>query len=130
MSNNKFSELANAVAGVGHADITTARTSTVFASVAKYRRLVGIGACATLAAGKKLTVQLMQATDAAGTGAKVLGTAKTGAALEQEVMQDANVSDMDIAGGFTFVAIKVQSDNGATHAGGGVVVMDMGRYSE
>lgn len=129
---NKFSENVAMGAFIAHADITTVRTSDIYLSAANANRILGVGfgGGAALASGKKVTVQLMQAQDAAGTAAKVLGTAVTGAALARGVTQEANVADLDVAGGFTFVGVRVSSDNGSTYAGGACVMLLSNRYSQ
>lgn len=128
---NKFSEKAKIAGAITIADIVTPRSSTVFQSVAGYDRLTGVGVSSALASGKKMTVQLRQATDANGTGAKNLGTAKVGDAQQREVMADARVEDMDHVNGFTFVGVQVSAtDNGTAVNGSGLVILDQGRFSE
>lgn len=83
-----------------------------------YRRILGIGQIKALTSGNTFTVQLMQATSAAGAGAKVLGTAGTftvpgfptffqsgGAAAEVFEAQ------LDTANGFRYVAVRISHDH-------------------
>lgn len=106
---------------------TTDITGTVYKSVARARRVGGRAYSAALANTKTLTVQLMQATDAAGAGAKVLGTTKTytstGSTLGQ-VQTEVDVEQLDIANGFTFVGLRVGSDTNGTVGGGDVYLLE------
>lgn len=120
--------------GPSNADISTARTGP-YHDVSHARTLAGILTVASIAAGSTLTVTLMQATDADGSGAKVLraaevesdgdGESPPGAALEVATVA-ANVEELDHANGFTFVAVRVDTD--AAAAGAGVLALGGLRY--
>jgi hypothetical protein len=136
-TNQKFSEGANVTVGViPAADIDTSdvdSASGLFVSMQDYRRVVGIGVCEGPGTTKKLTVTLLQATDATGAGKKALGTAAVATAVSTEALEavaEANVEDMDHANGFLFVGLRVGTDKGTAVDGGGILVRDQGRFSE
>ena len=67
--------------------------------------------CSAMAAGASVTFQVMQATDAAGTGAKVVTVATTTIAQATDGTNvtkviDLNSRQLDVANGFDWVAIK------------------------
>jgi hypothetical protein len=122
---NKFSESTERKLVFG-ADANTAALVTAYVPAKDFRRFYAAAQVGTLGAGKICRVRLLQATDSGGTGAKVLGTAVSGIAVDQEC--DANVSDMDVAGGFTHVAAEVYTDKTST-GGAAVLIADKERYS-
>jgi hypothetical protein len=120
--------------GPSNADISTARTGP-YHDVSHARTLAGILTVASVAPGTELVVTLMQATDASGSGAKVLATATAdsvgdgnsppGNATETLTVA-ANVEALDHANGFKFVAVRVDTDSAA--AGAGVLALGDLRY--
>jgi hypothetical protein len=121
----KISELVQIQPGVTPQDISAAKTSPYY-SMKGVGRVLAQATTAALAAGKKLTVQLMQAKDNAGTGAKVLGAAVDlvmpggGAAFAQA---EATAASMDLANGYTHVAVQISSDNGAAVNGAAILIL-------
>lgn len=114
VATKKLSEQCYPAAGVSNADIVTRRTSPyVLASEAS--RIVASMTTEAATVGKTATVSLLQATDAAGSGAKDLGTAvvKTSASGAQKLlgMAEAGPNDMDHANGFLYVAATVISND-------------------
>lgn len=113
MTNAKLSEESLVNVAVANADISTARTSAAYLDVSGYRDVRGVAAAFAISDTETVTCQLMQATDAGGTGAKVLGTAvvetSDGGDAILQAIQEADVSSMDHANGFTFVGVRISS---------------------
>jgi len=131
--NNKISEELSILEGVISEDIDTADLTSSYYPVADARRIAAkIFTKTVVAQTKKITIQLLQATAAAGTGSKNLGSvvesiAPTGGS-KLNALVEAQVSDMDINGGFNHVAVKVGSDNGAAVIAGCVLLLGDKRY--
>jgi hypothetical protein len=110
-------------------DIDADQTGAWF-SMVHYRRVLGVVTANTVAQTKNVTIQLMQAQDASGTGAKALsgivtkvaGTGGQKLTLEVEAMSDA----MDE--GFTHVTVKVTSDTATALLAAALIVRGEGRY--
>ena len=113
-------------------DITTLRTGT-FIDVSGAQRILAIVTTSTVAATKKITVKLLQARDAAGTGSKDLGTAADvvaptgGAALSPTL--DAQITDLDSANGYGFVAVQLSSDNATAVQAAALLMLGGNRYN-
>lgn len=132
---SKFTETAKTQVLIKpQADIDTAAvTGASYKSVAGYRRAAVLAAAEGPGAGKKLTVQLKQATAANGTGAKDLGAAVEVTAVATEdlvAVAETWVEQMDVAGGFTFISASIKTDKGSAVDGSALLVLDHGRYSE
>jgi hypothetical protein len=134
IGHGKINEQVQFLPGPSHSDISTARTGP-YHDVSHARTLAGILTVASVAAGTTLTVTLMQATDANGSGAKVLraveveseGTADSPPGNRPETATvAANVEELDHANGFVFVAVRVDTD--AAAAGAGVLALGDLRY--
>ena len=109
-TNQRLQEALSPREGFYAADISTPVDSTVFHSVAGFKEVMAVGEAA--ADTHTLTLTLLQATDAAGTGAKVLGTAVTKTTTSDVTAQclaSALVEEMDIANDFTFVGVRLGS---------------------
>lgn len=93
-------------------DVTTA-ASTGFVAAAGARRIAAhVITGAGPAGDSTVTVQLRQATDAAGSGAKDLGSAVAVAVAESEFgdqVVETLVEQMDTNNGFTHVAVQVSA---------------------
>jgi hypothetical protein len=128
MSNSKLSERTKAVHGVINADVVTPRTGATFYDASGYRRFRAIAITDVVTATKVVTVELLQATDAAGAGAKLLGTLATYTAPAGNglglVVADAEVDELDVENGFKFVGVRIDSDNGSALRG--AVVLELG----
>lgn len=124
----KISESVQVDLAAQAADIDTADVDgAVFYDMQGYDRVMGLAKVTDdLTAGKVVSVQLLQATDASGTSKKVLGTAVTTAAasgaLQPTARQDAGADSMDSDNGFTFVGIRIGTDEGSAIDGAGVIV--------
>ena len=116
----KISDSLQVATQLAHADISTARTSA-YVSVAGASRILAALVIAAIADTKAVTVQLKQATDSSGTGAKVLGSAvvytASGAKTNVSVIAEAQVDTLDLANGFGFVAVTISSNDAASAAG-------------
>ncbi len=89
--------------------------SAVYLSAIGMRRFVALANITALADGLILTVQLMQATSAAGAGAKALGDAGTTTAVgavDCLAEADAHESQLDDDGDFVFVGVRVSHTGG------------------
>jgi hypothetical protein len=98
-------------------DIGTADITSAYFDVRDCERFVAQARAGAVTAAKKLTVQLLQAQDAAGTGSKNLGAAVeavgAGGNAPAAVTIEKRNTDLDADGGFGFVAIKVGIDEDA-----------------
>jgi hypothetical protein len=125
----KISETIRVDQIISPVDIDTDRTG-LWLPVTHYRRALAVVTTDTVAQTKNVTIQLMQATDAAGTNAKALSDVVTkvaptgGAKLTLQV--EAKSDELDE--GFTHVSAKVTSDNGAVVNGAAVLIRGEGRY--
>ena len=130
--NAKLSERVRSEIGVGPADISSAKTGTYF-PVANYRRIQAVAVTAALGANKKATLQLMQAQDASGTGAKVLGaavetTTVAGGAVRGGAPPPA--AELDTNTGNTHGPGRLTSHHGSAVQGAAVLQLGDGRFSE
>lgn len=99
-----------------NADIVTDRTSAWF-DAKGFRRFRAAALSGSVASTKVATLQILQAQDSSGTGAKALSALAshtgsgggTPAILEVEAKQES----MDADGGFTHIAVRLTSDNSA-----------------
>ncbi|MGD9644056.1 MAG: hypothetical protein AB7V08_15160 [Elusimicrobiales bacterium] len=125
MANMKLSELVRVQRAITPQDIVGGKTSAYY-SMTGIGRVMAVLTTALIAAGKKATIQLMQAKDAAGTGAKPLGAAVekvAGGTGEEIVLQvEAKASDFDLANGYSHVAVQVSSDNATAVNGAAVLI--------
>lgn len=121
----KISERVQIKQGVTPQDIVGGETSGYY-SMAGVGRVLAQLTTATVAATKKATIQLMQAKDAAGTGAKALGAAvEKVAGPEGEaifIQVEAGTSDLDVANGYAYVAVQVSSDNASAVNGAAILI--------
>lgn len=127
--NRKISETIRVDQGFAPVDIVTAQTS-VYLSMENYRQIEGVVTTNTVAQTKNVTIQLFQAKNAAGLEAKALtgvvtSVAPTGGA-KLTVVVEADASRLDE--GFTHVAAKVTSDNGAALLAAAVLIRANGRF--
>lgn len=115
--NSKLTERLDLQSIIAPADVGTADVTGTYVDVSKAGRFVVLAKAGAVTAGKILTVQLMQAQDAAGTGAKVLGAAVTaagaGGAAPADVEVEKKVEELDGANGFTHVTATLGIDENA-----------------
>lgn len=129
--NRKISEMIRTLLGVLNADITTDRTGA-YHDVSGSNRILARLDTGAVAAASNATIQLLQATDDAGTGAKALSAVVTavsaaGEALAVEV--EAQTEDMDTNNGYTHVAVQVTSDNATAVVGSAVLLLAGNRFN-
>jgi len=112
-------------------DVGTADVTGAFIDVSDAKRFVVLAKAGAVTAGKTLTVQLRQAKDAAGTGAKDLGTPVTavgaGGNAPADVAIEKYAADLDGANGFTHVTAVLGIDENAK-LGAAYVVRGERRY--
>ena len=95
--------------------------SPVFYDGSTYNRFIGVAECGIITAGQSLIVQLLQATTAAGGGAKALGSTATflaaGAVVTGVAICDARAEELDSANGFKFIGIRLTASESDKVAG-------------
>lgn len=127
---SKLSQRLRVKAAVIPQDIQAARTSP-FASVVGAGQIMAAVTTAAVAVNKKVVVQFLQATDAAGTGAKALGDpvqkVATGSAGPLDLVAEAYTERLDE--GFSFVAVQISSDNGAAVLGSAMLISGNNRFN-
>ena len=98
-------------------DVGTADVTGTFVDISDAGRLVVLAKAGAVTAGKVLTVQLRQAKDAAGTGAKDLGAPVTsvgvGGAAPPDVQVEVTPAELDGANDFTHVTAVLGIDENA-----------------
>lgn len=107
----KISEQMDVVAAIDPQDIGTADVTGSYVAVGDYRTIMATLQTASLTAASVATVELLQATDAVGTGSKALkaavsATAPVGNGVVKAQVE-ARVDELDSNGGFAYVAVKV-----------------------
>jgi hypothetical protein len=129
---SSISQRMRVKASITPQDITTARTGA-YVDVSGAQRVLGFINAGTVAQTKKITAKFIQAKDAAGTGAKDLGTAQDtiaptgGAALSPTI--EAKIEDLDSANGYKFVALYALSDNATAVNAGGTIILSGNRFN-
>ena len=127
----KITEMLDRKHGVINADITTDKTGAVYYDMAGFGKVVGVLITDTVADTKKAGIQLLQAKDAAGTDSKDLGTiAEETSSGDQTlvVTKEIDAVEMDSANDFTFVGVKVSSDDIVVVIGAAVILRGRPRY--
>ena len=125
----KLSQRLRVKAAVIPQDIQAARTSP-YASIAGSGQIMAAVTTAALLVGKKATVQFLQAQDAAGTGSKNLGSAVDKVATVAgpvDFVAEAYTEGLD--DGFSFVAVRLSSDNGAAVLGSAMLIAANNRFN-
>ena len=116
--------------GVSAQDVGTADVTGDYYSMKDFNRVLAVAVSAAVTENDTLTVKLVQATDDSGTGSKDLTDVVTVTATGAEALTataEAQVSDLDIAGGFTHVAVVVGASAGGTD-GAATLVRGDGTY--
>lgn len=130
--NAKITEVFRILRGLLSADIIAGVTGA-YHDVSGARRIAAQLQTGTVAAASTVTLQLMQAQDDAGTGAKALGDPVTvaagvgGEALDLSV--DAKVEDLDTNNGYTHVAVQADSDNATAVQASAVLILGNNRFN-
>lgn len=129
---NKLAEKLSVVQAIAPQDIGTADVTGSYISMAGCNRVLAVLTTASLTAGKVATIELLQATSAAGANVKALkavvtGTAPTGngaVTVQVEVMAD----EFDTNNGFIYFAAKVTCNEDGK-VGAAVAIKGDLRYS-
>lgn len=132
---NRLSEELKILEGVAPQDIATADVTGPYHDVTEARKITGVLITGTIADTQVVTIELLQATDSAGTSSKSLKGPKTVTASGAEKLKaviEAEITDMDMNNDFTHVAVKVTSDDPAATPPNGAAVLLLGglRYSQ
>lgn len=125
-----ISEVVRVDQAIAPVDYSTADRTSSYIPMENYRQVQGVLNTATVAAASNATIQLMQAQDASGTGAKALSAvvSKVAAAGGEAFTLDveANASDLDVD--FTHVAVQITSDQATAVNGSAVFIRGNGRH--
>lgn len=128
----KISEQMDVVAAIDPQDIGTADVTGSYVAVGDYRTIMATLQTESLTAGKIATVELLQATSAAGAGAKTLKAAVQATAPvgngAVKVQVEARVDELDSNNGFAYVAVKVTCDENGK-IGAATLALGDKRYS-
>ena len=113
-------------------DITTPRMGS-WVDVTGAQEVLTTVTTGSVAAGSTVTLQAMQALDAAGTGAKALGapvvsTAPAGGS-PIAIQADTAIVDLDDQNGFGFVTVQLSSNNGSAVQAAATLVLGNNRYN-
>ena len=121
------------LAGPNNADVATARTGP-YHSASAGRIFTGVVSLPSVLEGTGVVLTLMQATSAGGAGAKALATTTTSVEVTASppgtrsftATVSARDSDLDLANGFAFIALRVDTD--AATSGSGLIVVGNPRF--
>ena len=130
--NSKIGDFIRFSLAANSTDIVTPLTSG-WMSASDARQYAGVLMASVLANTKHVTVQLRQATNSSGAGAKNLGAAvihtATGAETNVVVVAEARAEDIDTANGFGYVAVTVSSDNSAAVPATALLLKSSNRFN-
>lgn len=108
---NKLGEILQPTLAVAPQDIGTADVTGSYISMSGCNRVLAVLTTEALTAGQTATIELLQATDSSGTGAKALKTAVTGTSTAEVLAVTAEVEvngdEFDTNNGFSYFAVKV-----------------------
>jgi len=129
----KITERVQIKEAVTPQDIATADVTSAYYDMKGKGRVVAVLTTSTIAEGKKATVQLMQAKDDQGTDAKALGTAVevvagTGGG-KLLVTAEATAAEMDHANSYSYVGVKVGTDDPNATPPEGAAILILGDLS-
>lgn len=129
-----FFETTKVAEIVDAADIKGAGVTSSYYSLAQYGRVAAHLKTGTVPQGQTATVTLLQATDAAGTGAKTLKAVASAAAgvggQAFSLSVEASASELDLANGYGYVAVKVESSEpAAAVTGAAFLIQTEPRYA-
>lgn len=124
--NKKISEMLRIEEGVLNADIATDRTSAYY-DASGWRRFAAKLFAKDVNSDKVCTVQLLQATDSSGTGSKALSsevtvTSDDSPSGDVSTIVEAQDTDFDTENGFTYIAVKVTSDDTSVLANANLIM--------
>lgn len=128
----KLTECVKFVNAINSADIDTADVTSNYVDMQGFKQVTAAAQCETLTAGNTLTVQLLQATDSSGTGAKVLGTATVYTAPAGNgrgvAQQHAYSAELDNENDFRYVAVQVGTNEGSAIVGSASLLLSEASY--
>lgn len=122
-------------AGKGSTSLAAATNydSTVFADMRDHEQGVVIGIVTTHGGTDTITVTPLQATDAAGTGKKAIGsntaTISATAGSGATGVVAFSVGEMDVQGNFRYVGIRLAPSGATGHTGCGIVILGEPKYT-
>ncbi|MCL6453556.1 MAG: hypothetical protein K6T78_08005 [Alicyclobacillus sp.] len=126
----KISEAVRIDTAFAPVDVATNDQTGAWVEMADYRRVLAYATTAAVANGKHVTLQLLQARDANGTGSKALSdvvtVTSTGGAVTASV--EAQASDLDLANGYGFVTAQVTCDDGSAVVGTAILIRGDARF--
>ena len=129
---NKLAEEITVVQAIAPQDIGTADVTGSYISMSGATKVLAVLTTASLTADKIATVELLQATDSSGTGAKALKAAVTGTAPTGNgavtVQVEALAEEFDTNNDFAYFAVKATCDEDAK-VGAAVAILGGLRYS-
>lgn len=131
MGNSKLSERIEVSVAIDAADIAASDLTSGYVEAKYFNRALAVLKTGVLADTKKATIEFVQAKNASGLDAKILGAQTVfvagsgGAAATIEAEVDLDKIDGD--GGFTHIAVKVGSD-GTSITGAVALVLGDYRY--
>ena len=129
---NLMNEELEVVQGVAPQDIGTADVTGSYLAIDGADQILATLTTASLLAASTATIELLQATDSSGTGAKALATAVTGTAPtgngEVTISVGVKSDDFDTNNDFAYYAVKVTCSVSTT-LGGATVARGHLRYS-
>lgn len=133
ITNQTVQERASYDLGVAVQDVSTADVTGEYVDMQGFGRVAAVAVTDELAADDAVSIQLIQATAADGTGAKNLGDAVsvTGTAGDAaQLFAEAHVNDLDTANDFRYVAVQISAtpDGGTTVNAGATMLRADGSY--
>lgn len=134
MSNNLIEEKIKVfIESSDDIDTANVESATYQTMVGAGRALVQVETKTQITVGKKLTLQLKQATAADGTGAKNLGDPAVFTATGTEVakaVKEVRASDLDSENGFKFIGYEIGTDLGSAVIAAAVIILGELSYSQ
>ncbi len=94
-----------------------------WADATEFQQMMGICLAGTLGTSATLDMKLQQATDSSGTGAKditgksITQLTQAGTDSDKQAIINVNADDLDVAGGFTHVAIVLTTATATSDSG-------------
>ena len=128
---NKLYEELKVIQAIAPQDIGTADVTGSYLPLADANRVLAVLTTAALTTGKIATVELLQATDASGTGSKELVAPVSGTSVDSgavTVQVEVCGDDFDTNNGFAYFAVKATCDETAK-VGSALAIKGDLRYS-
>lgn len=123
----------NKVTLVSWSDIKDTGQTSSYVHMGEFRRIAAAIQTGEVAATKKVTLSIMQATASGGTGAKELKKVESAAAgAEGDVFAlqiEAVAAELDTANGYEYVAIKAVTDDANAVAAVAAIILSEPRFA-